>query len=93
MRFYNVRDLRAAGVFIESYKGPGLEVGWRGRLGWACGGAAAVTVQCVMLQRWKPSLHFYFALVVGSGGLRCSSWAIWLTSAPTSHQAGCCCMR
>jgi hypothetical protein len=28
MRFYNVRDLRAAGVYVESYKGPGLEVSW-----------------------------------------------------------------
>jgi hypothetical protein len=27
MRFYNVRDLRADGVVIDRYMGPGLEVG------------------------------------------------------------------
>jgi len=26
MRFYNVRDLRADGLFIQRYLGPGLEV-------------------------------------------------------------------
>lgn len=28
MRFYNVRDLRADGLFIERYSGPALEVRW-----------------------------------------------------------------
>lgn len=27
MRFYNVRDLRADGLFVQRYAGPGLEVG------------------------------------------------------------------
>jgi hypothetical protein len=27
MRFYNVQDMRADGLYIESYQGPGLEVG------------------------------------------------------------------
>lgn len=32
MRFYNVQDLRANGLFIERYRGPGLEVGLLGVL-------------------------------------------------------------
>jgi hypothetical protein len=26
MRFYNVQDMRADGLYIENYSGPGLEV-------------------------------------------------------------------
>lgn len=41
MRFYNVRDLRAAGVYVQSYKGPGLEVSWRTAIG-RCDSSTAV---------------------------------------------------